>query len=130
MVERVQDPAAARHAQIELHVPLGVPAERPHPPLVGHRECVEHRGEPPRTGDHVGPGGGHLTGRRGGDDAFVSEELLHPPHQDRYVQGCLLHQTAHHISSVSVAPVTQGELYVHERAAVRDLPYAVRVALV
>jgi hypothetical protein len=87
VVEGVQHPAAARRGEVELDVPLRVPAERADPALAGHLQRVEHRGQPPGPRDHGRPRGDDLAGRRCGDHALVSEELLHPPHEGGHVQG-------------------------------------------
>jgi hypothetical protein len=102
-VEGVQDPAGAGGGEVELQVPLAVPAERPHPAVAADAERVQ---DPAQPAGALRPlrvrRPGHAP-RVVGDDGAVAVVLLDVAEDGVDGQGSVLHEPAHG----RIVPVTR-----------------------
>ena len=94
-VQRVQDGAQARHADVGLHVLLVVPAERGHARVGADAEAAQGGDEPARSRQHLGERRHPETVGRLRRHGLARVHALGVAHDHGDVEGTLLHQALH-----------------------------------
>jgi hypothetical protein len=94
-VERVQDPAGARHGPVEREVVGGVPGERADPGVGRHAQRVQHAAEPAGPVGPLRDRGPAPLGGRAPHQLLVAVQALEPVEDVGQGERVVLHQTSH-----------------------------------
>nr|WP_255280189.1 hypothetical protein [Actinomadura madurae] len=95
VIDGVQDPAGARHGQIQLDMPLAVPPERSNPGLMRNLQTIQHRRKTARPLTDLTPSRNRLPHGMARHHSLVPEIPLNPPEDQGKGQGSFLHQAVH-----------------------------------
>lgn len=114
VVPGVQHRAHARHCEVGLQVPAGVPGQAEHSVARADAEIAQHGDEPTHPVTELGVGEPLVAGRRPGDHLPVGEDPFGAPEQPRHQQLPVHHQPVH-----GVPPLT-GRWFVTGKARRRD----------